>query len=164
MRWMVAVVALSGCGTGMTGFDRDVVPMADAPLTVADRTCRGLDIPNTLGPYDNCMNNPSDGILRCQSDRVFCSRYRVHQNHPDIASCTIACSADADCPDGGVCTTVMTPTRQPIGLCFRSCANNAPCPARTGCRPTGLNGNTKPVCLPYEICTGTGFVLPDGGG
>ena len=165
MERFLVLALLAGCSGAATGTDAATDADAqDAPLTPQERACRGLDIPSRLEPYDSCLSQGGGGgLIYCPDMRTPCARYRVHQDHPAVASCTIGCGRDADCPDNGICLRVMGQQFVATQLCFRSCANNGPCPPRTACRPAGLNSDPRPVCVPYEICTGTGFILPDGG-
>lgn len=159
---LLFVFVVAGCSEGASVDANTADAVIDVPLAPQQRACLGLDIPAMRQPYDNCQSEPG-GLINCSSDTVFCTRYWLHQSHPPVASCTISCGMDADCPNQGICLRTMTQRAVAGTLCFKPCSVDRDCPPRTACRRAGLNGDPRTVCVPYETCTGDGFVAADGG-
>ena len=98
----------------------------------------------TAPPYAEC-----GGSGNCAGPADTCYRLRFTRSDGSAADgkfCSAACSADATCPDDGVCLA-LAGDASGRSICYAPCASSADCYA--GLRCTAVTGARVPsVCMP----------------
>jgi hypothetical protein len=160
-------------GASFVGGDTSGGPSASdaGPTGGSDAAGGGLDsfVP-TLPPGDTYTGPPTGELGDqpfagvCSADDG-CDTGSCNALHPG-GYCTVWCSSNADCPDGGMCFNDTVGGGKK--MCWKSCETNADCRIDQFCTG-GPFGVCTPKCVPgkcpdpsYECVLATGICEPPG--